>query len=128
MLYPLIEDWAIIRETQMMYAVSDRGRIGKLVGNDEVEIIIDVDDEGRSNKKYKTVWLFGQKYYIHRLVAEYHLDHGKGRNNTEVNHIDGDHCFNLVTNLQWCTKTYNNKHRSWNKKYKFDWGNLRWTQ
>ena len=54
MLYTQFEDWQIVDGTEGMYVISDRGRVGKRVGDDEVEILIDIDDEGRANKKYKT--------------------------------------------------------------------------
>lgn len=126
MRFEIIESWEIIKDTHNMYVVSDRGRIGKIVNGDEVEIIIDVDDEGRANKKYKTVWLFGQKYYIHVLVAQYFLPTHTNPECTQVHHCDHDNRFNCVTNLQWTTVRYNNQLRTWDKQYKFDWEELRW--
>ena len=126
MLVDIIEDWQIIDDTQDIYVISDRGRVGKKIGN-EVQIIIDIDDEDKANKRYKTVWLFGRKYYVHRLVAEYFLPKPQQDSLNQVHHKDHDNKHNCVLNLEWTTISYNNKLRTWDKKYKFDWESLRWT-
>lgn len=48
--------------------------------------------------------------YIHRLVAETYLYNDDPINKREVNHIDGNKQNNKVTNLEWCTKSQNEKH------------------
>ena len=45
---------------------------------------------------------------VHRLVADAFLVHEKGKD--YVNHIDGNKCNNDVTNLEWCTASYNILH------------------
>jgi len=45
---------------------------------------------------------------IHRLVAEYFLEPVEGKE--FVNHIDGDKTNNVVTNLEWVTKSENTVH------------------
>lgn len=47
-------------------------------------------------------------YKIHRLVAEAFLPNTDGL--PHVNHKDGDRHNNNVTNLEWCTASYNLKH------------------
>lgn len=123
MIDPIIESWEYVPDTKNIFVVSDRGRVGELVGG-EVEIIIDVDDEGLTNKKYKTVWLFGTKHYVHRLVAEQFLPNPNGW--PHVNHIDLNSRHNCVINLEWCPVSWNNKHRTWTPKTKFNKNTLRW--
>lgn len=48
--------------------------------------------------------------YIHRLVAETYLNNDDPLNKKEVNHIDGNKQNNNITNLEWCTKSENEKH------------------
>lgn len=52
---------------------------------------------------YCRVVLDGQRYYVHRLVADafYDGDH-RGR---DVHHIDGDCQNNELSNLKWCTRS-----------------------
>jgi len=49
-----------------------------------------------------------KSHYVHRLVSSSHL--GIDNNKSEVNHIDGNKMNNYVTNLEWCTPSYNNLH------------------
>lgn len=48
--------------------------------------------------------------YVHRLVATAFCDNLNPSKYTEVNHIDGDKTNNTSENLEWCDRSYNNKH------------------
>lgn len=47
-------------------------------------------------------------YYVHRLVAATYLENSN--NLPVVNHKDGNKKNNSVTNLEWCTTSYNHIH------------------
>lgn len=48
--------------------------------------------------------------YIHRLVATEFCHNYNPKKYKEVNHIDGDKANNIANNLEWCDRSYNNKH------------------
>lgn len=65
-----------------------------------------------SNVGYAQVGLFYRGKLklrrVHRLVAEYFIDNP--HNLPEVNHIDENKLNNDVSNLEWCTVSYNRKY------------------
>lgn len=126
MKHEIIEDWQIIEDTEDMFAVSDRGRVCQIMNDGSGGLLIDVDEYGETNKRYKTIWLFGTKYYVHRLVATYFIDNPLGL--TEVHHRDHNPKNNCVTNLEWTTVSYNNTLRTWHKQFIFNWKLLTWVK
>lgn len=48
--------------------------------------------------------------YIHRLVATEFCKNYNPDKYKEINHIDGNKQNNIYTNLEWCDRSYNNKH------------------
>ena len=48
--------------------------------------------------------------YIHRLVATEFCKNHNSSKYKEVNHIDGNKENNKSSNLEWCDRSYNNKH------------------
>lgn len=52
-----------------------------------------------SNRGYERVTLDGQKYYIHRLVAENLVPNPNNRN--KVTHVNGNNSDNFFRNLRW---------------------------
>lgn len=82
------------------YKVSDKG----LVMNPKGKILKNIN---RGNG-YKCVNIKRKIYSVHRLVAECFIPNP---NCLEfVNHKDGCKTNNVVSNLEWCDKSYNQKH------------------
>lgn len=52
--------------------------------------------------------IFDKDVYIHRIVAECFIPNPDSL--PEVNHKNGDKTDNRVENLEWCTRSYNNRH------------------
>ena len=50
-----------------------------------------------------------KRFYIHRLVALSFF--GVAKDGMEVNHIDGDKSNNKIINLEWASRSENQKHR-----------------
>lgn len=90
-----------------LYTINDNGEIfsdisGKMKtrnkGNTEYQIINFMTQEG----KKKT-------YRVHRLVMMA-FKPTENMDNLEVNHIDGDKKNNVLSNLEWCSSSENQKH------------------
>jgi len=74
--------------------------------------------KNESTDKYLSIskWIDGycyvvidrKKYYIHRLVAQYHIENPQ--NKKEVNHIDGNKSNNHFSNLEWVSSSENKQH------------------
>lgn len=108
------EVWEIIIDTDCNYSVSNTGRVssnthyvnhrfGKRIVNERIMSL------GNHNQGYKSVAL-GRKgtKLVHRIVA---LTFIPNPDNLEfVNHKDGNKHNNNVSNLEWCTRQYNEYH------------------
>lgn len=100
----MVEIWKDIENFEGLYQVSNYGRVKSLYRN-----II------RKPQKHLNGYLFlmlhkeNKSYYlnIHRAVAISFLGYEKGK---EVNHIDGNKENNCVENLEWVTKSENQRH------------------
>lgn len=71
-----------------------------------------------SNSGYFFINIKGKGYFIHRAICFAFIKKVDG--NDFVNHKDGNKLNNELSNLEWCTKSFNLKHAYDNglKKYK----------
>lgn len=106
------EDWKDIAGYEGLYQISNLGRVksfrqGKRNGaKDETFLKLSLNANG-----YPQVTLYRSpsdrhKFLVHRLVAQAFL--ANPDNLYAVNHIDENPQNNRVTNLEWCTISYNN--------------------
>jgi hypothetical protein len=87
------------------YSISNFGNIKNIKTNKLLKI--------RFDKGYNRVRLYNKNitknYSVHRLVGKYFIPNPK--NKPEINHIDGNKLNNIVSNLEWNTKSENITHR-----------------
>ena len=101
-----MEVWKSIAEQEGIYEVSSKGRIRSLRRN--------IFLKSRPNTNgYPSVSLCEdgiiKERVIHRLVADAFLVKPSDFF-TEVNHINGDKLYNVLTNLEWSSPTHNIRH------------------
>ena len=97
------------------YEVSTFGRVKSVDHVDsmgrkhEGKILKQVSD-GKGNYLYVTLCssLGPHKEAVHRIVASAFINNTEGYN--EINHIDQDKMNNAVWNLEWCSRSYNNRY------------------
>ena len=111
-----MEIWKDINGYEGSYQVSSTGKVkslpkswvsgkGVVKNNSEKELSL------ANSNGYKLVQLsfpIRKLHRVHRLVAEAFISNPA--NLPEVNHIDGDKSNNAVWNLEWCSKSENQKH------------------
>lgn len=94
----ILEEWKDIEGFENQYAVSTKGRVRNLKNG---KILAG----SYGNDGYRFVRLKGKHHSIHRLVALAFLDNPN--NLPQVNHIDEKKDNNDVSNLEWCSASYN---------------------
>ena len=109
----LNEIWKPIKGYEGLYEVSNFGRVKSIrFGKEKI-----MSSKAKGNKYLKIMLCKNKTYkrfYIHRLVAQAFLP------NTDnlpcVNHKDENPLNNVVSNLEWCTYSYNNSYGNRNKR------------
>lgn len=106
------EVWKDIEGFEGLYQVSNMGRVRSLDRKDKNGQFRNgrVLADKHNNRGYHTVALHrdgNTKYrFVHRLVAETFIPNLDGL--PEINHKDEDKTNNTVSNLEWCSRSYNN--------------------
>ena len=91
--------WIAYKDTG--YYISDSG----YVKNKKGKVLANIN---RNKGGYSCVNLHGKLKFIHQLVAETFIPNPLKYE--IVNHKDGDKHNNKVSNLEWCDRSYNQKH------------------
>lgn len=107
--------WKNVKGYEGLYEVSDKGEVRNYITRKL--IVGDINNFG-----YYRVKLYKDKkqktFFRHRLVAQAFIQNPD--NLPEVNHIDGDKSHNYKENLEWSSRTHNEReaHRLKIKQYK----------
>lgn len=103
-----------------LYQVSNLGNIKSLGNgnsNNSKERILKAK---KTKEGYFSVTLYenGKRkmFQVHRLVAHMFIENDDPEHKTDVNHKDENKTNNSVSNLEWCTRKYNNNHGTRNKR------------
>lgn len=118
----MAEKWADIKGYEGKYQVSDLGNIRGIDRTDNLGRKVKGKTITQQTHKngYKFVKLRSdgvqKTFSVHRLVADAFCDNPN--NLPEVNHIDEDKNNNRASNLEWCTRQYNNSYGSGLEKRK----------
>ena len=110
------EIWKDIKDYEGLYQISNLGRVKSLnynnTGKEKIMKVLTRDD------KYQHITLTKsgkqKQYYIGILVATAFLDNPD--NLPIVNHKDCNPSNNVVSNLEWCSYSYNNSYDDAGKK------------
>lgn len=115
----MIEIWKDIAETNGIYQVSNLGKVRRIgdYSNQTSSWLLSepkiLTPRLHSNGYLRVMFSINGKHsdrYMHRLVVSAFCDNQKPQKYKEVNHIDGNKVNNCYSNLEWCDRSYNNKH------------------
>lgn len=106
----IIEQWKPIDGYEGLYEISNLGKVKSLNYNRTgVEKIM---RPGKTKEGYLRVDLCrGGKvkhFLVHRLVATAFLPNPMGL--PEINHLDENKTNNVISNIEWCSRYYNNRY------------------
>lgn len=106
------EIWKDIKDYEGLYQVSNLGRVKRLDNKSGAIYRKEHLLKPFIRDRYESVRLSKngsvKNYNVHRLVAEAFISNPYDCD--IVNHIDADKSNNVVTNLEWCTQSYNCNH------------------
>ena len=113
-----MEIWKNIVWLELNYQVSNLWNIRSLKNNKIKPIKLRLDKRWYEVFRPCMNWKHLDKK-IHRVVAESFIDNKFNRK--EINHKDWDKTNNIIENLEWVTRSYNNKHayKLWLRKQWF---------
>lgn len=97
------EEWKTISGYES-YQISNFGKVKNILTNS----ILSGDTNSSGYKRVILYTPIKKRFFIHRLVALYFCD--GYRPDLVVNHKDGDKQNNLFANLEWVTRSENDKH------------------
>lgn len=107
-----MERWEDVKGFEGLYVVSDLGRIMRVKTVKGTKAgLIKKPSVSRCGYSITQLCKDGSLYSVrvHRVVAEAFLPNPDGKR--EVNHKNGNKADNRVVNLEWATKSENQKHR-----------------
>lgn len=117
-----MEKWKDIKGFEKMYQISNNGRIKSKVRNTNNqyhdEFIKNTGSFSVAGYEIQNLYKEGKykTFSVHRLVASHFVPgHFDG---AVVNHIDGNKTNNKASNLEWCTRSYNQTHAIKNNLWK----------
>lgn len=112
------EEWSNVVGWEGLYQVSNLGRVkslSKRIVYKDGRVYIHPSRIMKNQKistGYRSVMFYGasgkKQYYVHRLVAETFIPNPN--NLGDVNHKDGCKTNNILSNLEWCSRSDNIKH------------------
>lgn len=103
----MFENWKDVVGYEGLYQVSDKGNVKSLKSNSPKLL-----KQSPTNCGYMKVQLYqngkGKMLYVHRLVAKAFLPNPQQKE--EINHLDGNKANNVLSNLEWTSRSENQLH------------------